>query len=107
MAPSQAISILKICRLPRRICRALIRKVEGRQSFKKRPAFNSASNLVSYQQGNMLAGLPTQEKNIIGDIVATATQGVRHPIKTIKGVPEARFGSEMKKALRETTPSTT
>lgn len=81
---------------------SLIRKVEGRQSFKKR-MLNSASNLVSYQQGNMLAGLPTQEKNIIGDIIATATQGVRHPIKTIKGVPEARFGSEMKKALRETT----
>ena len=62
---------------------SLIRKVEGRQSFKKR-MLNSASNLVSYQQGNMLAGLPTQEKNIIGDIIATATQGVRHPIKTIK-----------------------
>lgn len=77
-----------------------IRRAESRQSLKSR-ALNAGANLTSYQQGNMLASLPVQEKNLVGDIIASASTAVQHPIKMATNIPEARLASEFKRAVRE------
>jgi hypothetical protein len=85
-----------------------VRRLESRQSLKSR-ALNAAANLTSYSQGNMLASLPVQEKNVIGDIISSVTTAVQHPIKMATNIPEARLASEFKRAVREVaqvTPQT-
>jgi len=77
-----------------------IKKIESRQSKKAR-VLNAGSNLTAYQQGNMLAGVPIQEKNLIGDIIATVTSAIRHPIKMATNIPQARLASEFRKTGRE------